>query len=292
MMSDFALFVGCVIANRFPHLEKSGRLVLDKLNIKVEDVSEFNCCPNPTGILQISNDAWTASAAHNLCLAEEKGKDILTFCNGCYETLKSANVELKHDEHHKEKINKILAKTGKNFKGDKQVIHLLEYLYKDIKPEDITKTFVKKFDNLKIATFYGCHYGRPSSILDFDDPLRPVSLDTIVELTGAKSLEYLKKYQCCGSAISGIDEDAQLEILKQKLEQIVRIGADCIVVICPACYMQLDGSQRKVNTKFGTDFNVPVLYLTELLALAQGVDPNELGLKFHTVKMSEFLKKI
>ena len=98
MMSDFALFVGCVIANRFPHLEKSGRVVLDKLNINVEDISEFNCCPNPTGVLQISNDAWTASAAHNLCLAEEKGKDILTFCNGCYETLKTANVELKHDE--------------------------------------------------------------------------------------------------------------------------------------------------------------------------------------------------
>jgi len=291
-LSNFALFVGCVISNRFPHIEKSGRIVIDKLKIPINDVPEFSCCPNPTGILQLSKEAWTASAAHNLCIAEEKNLDILTFCNGCYETLKSVNVELKHDTHQKEIVNKILSKTGKQFKGKINVIHLLEYLYNVITPEKIKETFTKDLSGLKVATFYGCHYGRPHAILDFDDPLRPVSLDKVVEATGATSLEYLNKYTCCGSAISGIDEDSQMKLLKDKLEQIERIGADLICVICPACYMQLDGNQRKINAKYGTNFNIPVLYLTELIAIAQGVLPADLGLNFHAVKMKSLIERL
>ena len=290
-MSEFALFVGCVIANRFPHIEKSGRIVLKNLNINVNDIPEFNCCPNPTGILQISNEAWTVSAAHNLCLAEEKGLDILTFCNGCYETLKSTNVELKHDSELKEKVNKALAKVGKEYKGNIKVVHFLEYIYKNITPEKLKETVQRPLDNLRIATFYGCHYGRPSSLLNFDDPLRPVSLDEVVEAMGATSVEYLNKYTCCGSAISGIDEESQLKLLKDKLEQVERVKADCICVICPACYMQLDGNQRKLNSKYGTNFNIPILYLTELIALAQGVQEAELGLNFHSIKVKELLTK-
>lgn len=291
-MSNFALYVGCVIANRFPHLEKSGRILLDNLGVKYSDIPEFNCCPNPTGILQISKETWTVSAAHNLCLAEEKNKNILTFCNGCYETLKTANVELKEDNHHKEVVNKILAKINKEFKGNIEVVHFLEYLYKFIPEEKLKQTFVRKFENLKLATFYGCHYNKPSHILKNDDPLKPIALDIVSEMTGATSVEYLNKYTCCGSAISGFDEESQLVMLKNKLEQIKRVEADAIVVICPACYMQLDGRQRKVNQVFGTDFKIPVLYLTELITLAQGANPEDLGVKFHTVKLKELLEKM
>ncbi|MHA1310109.1 MAG: CoB--CoM heterodisulfide reductase iron-sulfur subunit B family protein [Candidatus Helarchaeota archaeon] len=290
-MSEYALFVGCVIANRYPHLEKSGRMVLENLRIKFKDIPEFGCCPNPTGTLQISREAWTAAAAHNLCLAEDKGLDILTFCNGCYETLKSANVEMKNDPHHKDVVNKILSKVNMEFKGSINVVHFLEYVYKIITPEKLKETVVKPLTGLRVATFYGCHYGRPSSIVDFDDPIRPVSLDRVVEALGATSVEYLNKHTCCGSAISGIDEDSQLILLKDKLEQIDRVKADLICVICPACYMQLDGNQRKVNSKFGTNYKIPVLYLTELIALAQGIPPAELGLNFHAVKMKELIEK-
>ncbi|MHA1732181.1 MAG: CoB--CoM heterodisulfide reductase iron-sulfur subunit B family protein [Promethearchaeota archaeon] len=283
--------MGCVIANRYPYIEQAGRKVLDNLQVALKEVGEFSCCPNPTGVKQMNQDLWSAMAANNLCLAEKENANILTMCNGCYETLKSANVELKEDEEHKERVNEILKKTGKEFKGTVDVIHFLEYVVKYIPTDILKKSFTHPLSNLKVATFYGCHYGRPSNLLDFDDPLRPTSMDKVVEMMGATSVEYLKKYTCCGSAISGINPDAQLQLLYDKLVEIEKVGADCILVICPACYMQFE-NQRAVNKKFGTNFKIPVLFLPEMMALAQGVDPKSLGFKFHPTKLKEFLEKV
>lgn len=290
-MSEYAIYVGCVIANRFPFIEAASNLVMDKLGIKTKVIPEFGCCPDPSGFQCIDQKTWMALAARNLALAEEANSDILTFCNGCFETLKTVNTELKHNGHLNE-INEILSKTGKKYKGTINVYHLLEILYTEIGIEAIQKAVTKRLDGLRVATFYGCHYGRPSHVLNFDDPIRPVSLDKIVEATGAKRVEYLKKYQCCGSAISGVDEEAQTAMLESKLKQIERVQADVLVVVCPACFTQFEMNQGKVNKAFGTDYNIPTLYFTEFLALAFGADPGELGLKFHRVKLKSVLEKI
>lgn len=291
-MSEYALYVGCVIANRFPFIETASRMVLEKLNIKTTDLTEFGCCPDPVGIQVIDQKTWMTLAARNLCVAEEANLDILTFCNGCFETLKTANTELKHDGQHLEEINEILANIGKQYKGTINVYHLLEVLYNNVGLENIQNAVTKRMDGIKIATFYGCHYGRPSYILNFDDPIRPVSLDKIIETTGAKSIEYLKKYQCCGSAISGINEEAQSAMLESKLKQIERVNADCLVVVCPACFTQFEMNQGKINKIYNTNYNIPVLYFTEFLALAFGIDPEAIGLKYHRVKLKEFLDRI
>ncbi|MHA1785460.1 MAG: CoB--CoM heterodisulfide reductase iron-sulfur subunit B family protein [Candidatus Helarchaeota archaeon] len=291
-MSEFALFVGCVIGNRYPYIEAAGRKIFDKMGVKLVEVPEFGCCPDPVGIQNVKQSTWMAAAAYNLCIAEEKGLDVLTFCNGCFETLKTAYVELSHNEKKKEEVNKILAEVGKEYKGTIKVKYFLDYLYNDFGLEKISELVTRPLDNLKVATFYGCHYGRPNYILDFDDPLRPVSMDRVVEALGAQSVEYLKKYQCCGSAISGVDEDAQLSLLETKLKQIKRVEADLLTVVCPACYMQFDGNQRKVNQHYNTEYKIPVLYLAELVAIAFGVDEKDLGLKFHTVKAKELMAKI
>ncbi|MHC1590607.1 MAG: CoB--CoM heterodisulfide reductase iron-sulfur subunit B family protein [Candidatus Helarchaeales archaeon] len=293
MSDEYALFIGCLIANRFPYVEAAGRKVMDKLDIKYKDVPEFGCCPDPVGMHNVKESTWLAAAAYNLCIAEEKELDILTMCNGCFETLKSAWYELSHHPHKKDEVNEILSKVGKEYKGTIEVKHLLEILYNDIGIEKIAEATSKDMSGLKIAAFYGCHYGRPSYILNFDDPIRPRSLDEIIEATGARSMEYLKKYQCCGSAISGIVEEAQINMLESKLKQIKRVNADALVVICPACYSQFEMGQSKVNKKFeGADYKIPVLYFAEYLALAFGEKPEELGVKFHRVKLNPLLAKI
>ncbi|MHA1378176.1 MAG: CoB--CoM heterodisulfide reductase iron-sulfur subunit B family protein [Candidatus Helarchaeota archaeon] len=290
-MSEYAIYVGCVIANRFPFIETASNIVMDKLGIKTKIITDFGCCPDPSGFQCIDQKTWMALAARNLAIAEEAKSDILTFCNGCFETLKSVNIELKHNGHLKE-VNEILAKTGKEYKGTINVYHLLEILYNEIGTEAIQKAVTKRMDGLRVATFYGCHYGRPSHILNFDDPIRPVSLDKVVEATGAKSVEYLKKYQCCGSAISGVNEEAQTAMLESKLRQIERVQADVLVVVCPACFTQFEMNQGKVNKAFNTNYKIPTLYFTEFLALAFGANPDELGLKYHRVKLKNFLEKI
>lgn len=292
MSEEYALFIGCLIANRYPYVEAAGRRVLEKLGIKYKDVPEFACCPDPVGMHNIRELTWLAAGAYNLCIAEEKGMNILTMCNGCFETLKTVWHELKHDPHKLGEVNNILSKVGKEYKGTSKVYHLLEILYKDIGMERIKEATEIDLSGLRLAAFYGCHYGRPSYILDFDDPLRPVSLDQLIEATGATSIEYLKKYQCCGSAIAGIVEEQQLQMLESKLKQIQRMKADAIVVICPACYAQFEG-QAKVNKSIeGADYKIPVLYFAEYLALAFGEKLQDLGAKFHRVKLNPILEKV
>ena len=290
-MSEYAIYVGCLIANRFPFIEAASNFVMDKLGIKTKIVPEFGCCPDPSGFQPIDQKTWMTIGARNLCVAEEANADILTFCNGCFETLKTVNTELKHNGHLKE-VNETLSKIGKQFKGTINVYHLLEILFKDIGIEKIKEKVSKRMDGIKVATFYGCHYGRPSHILEFDDPIRPISLDRVVEATGAKSVEYLKKYQCCGSAISGVNEEAQTAMLESKLKQIERVNADVLVVVCPACFTQFEMNQGKVNKAYNTNYKIPTLYFTEFLALAFGANPDDLGLKYHRVKLKEFLTKI
>ncbi|MHA1650065.1 MAG: heterodisulfide reductase-related iron-sulfur binding cluster [Candidatus Helarchaeota archaeon] len=191
-MVEYALFLGCNIPNRLPHLELAARKVLPHFDVKLVDIPEFGCCPEPIGIQELNRNAWMAMAAINIALAEEKELDIIALCNGCFETLRTVNTELKHNGH-LEKINTILSKIGKEVKGTQQVKHILEVLYNDIGVEKIKSNVQKELKGLKIAVHYGCHVLRPSAILKTDDPFQPTSLDTLVNALGAESIPYLRK---------------------------------------------------------------------------------------------------
>jgi len=136
-MEEYKLFPGCTIGNRIPFIEASARKVLDKLGIKTSDAA-FACCPDPVGFNSVDHTSWLAMGARNLTLAEAEGKDILSLCNGCFQTLKLVNTELNHNEHEKEKINKILKGIGKQFQGSINVKHFVEVLH-DYGPEKIRK---------------------------------------------------------------------------------------------------------------------------------------------------------
>ena len=125
--SNALLFQGCVIGNRIPFIEASARKVFDKLGIKTSDAA-FACCPDPVGFNSTDHLSWLAMGARNLTLAEAEGKNIISLCNGCFQTLKLVNQELINDAHEKEKINGILSKIGKEFKGTVNVKHFVEFL--------------------------------------------------------------------------------------------------------------------------------------------------------------------
>lgn len=150
-MVDYALFLGCNIPNRLPHLELAARKVLPKLDVNLVDIKEFGCCPEPIGIQELSQDAWMAMAAINLCLAEEKGLDIVALCNGCFETLRTVNTELQHNDGHKTKVNAALSKIGKEYKGTQKVKHVLEVLYNDVGLEKIKASVQKELKGIRVA---------------------------------------------------------------------------------------------------------------------------------------------
>lgn len=285
-----SLFLGCVIPARLPFIESSARKVLEKLNIEATHLENASCCPDPTGIPALDHKAWLALGARNLSLAENNGSKIISLCSGCVETLKSVNFFLNRDEKLKAEINTLLGKIGKEFKGTVDVCHAVQLLHGKL--DEIHALVKNPLDDFKVAVHYGCHFLRPSEIIQWDDPFEPTSIDEIVISLGAKSIDYDTKMECCGSPLGKSDEELSNEVLYRKFESIKKSDANCLAAVCPACFLQLDFGQRTINKIYNTDFNYPVFYLTELMALAFGISEKDLGLKFHGIKPMKFLEEL
>ena len=290
-MKSYALFLGCTIPARQPNYELSARKALTKLGIKLVDLDDLTCCCPPP-IQSINLETSQAVAAYNICLAEEAGLDIVALCNGCFESLAMANAALKKDENLRAKVNGILSKAGKEFKGTIEVKHFLQVLIDDIGVECIKASVVKPLSTLKVAPFYGCHSLRPSELLEFDDPERPHILEDLIEALGAESVEYRDKLKCCGGLLRGISDDLSLSLARDKIINTTKAGAECIATLCPFCFVALDIGQIQVKSKFNEVYDMPILHYSELLALALGVDPKELALRTHKIKIDKVLEKI
>ncbi len=290
-MTTYALFLGCTIPARQPSYELSARKALTKLGIELVDLPNMTCCAPPP-IQSIDLETSLAIAAYNISLAEEADLNILTLCTGCFESLAMTNAMLKEDRNLKEKVNKILSNSDKEFKGSHEVRHYLRSLMDDVGIARIKEDITKPLAKLKVASFSGCHLLRPSKLLQFDDPERPQIFDNLIEVLGAKSIDYRNKLKCCGGLLRGYADDIALSIAREKIINTTQAGADCISTLCPFCFMTLDMGQLMMKSKFKEEYNMPILHYTELLALALGFDPKDLALSLHKIKVDKILEKI
>jgi heterodisulfide reductase subunit B len=290
-MTGYALFLGCTIPARQPNYELSARKALAKLGIELVDLANMTCCCPPP-IQSIDLETSLAVAAYNICLAEEADLNIVTLCSGCFESLAMTNAMLKDDEQLKAKINRILSQVGKEFLGSKEVKHFLQVLMDDVGLKRLKQSVSKPLSNLKVAPFYGCHALRPSELLKLDDPERPSLLENLIETLGAEIVEYRNKLKCCGGLLRGFSDDLALNLAREKLVNTTKAGADCIVTLCPFCFVALDIGQMQIKAKLQETYDMPVLHYSELLALALGIDPKELALQTHKIKTDKILNKI
>jgi len=281
----YLFFLGCAIPYRVPSYEISARKICERLGIELIEMPEFNCCGLPLD--SISHEMMLALAARNLCLAEKQGLPIMTLCNGCAGTLRKVNKNLKEDKGLREKVNGYLKEIGMEFKGTTEVKHFIQVLAEDVGFEKVKEIVQKPFKNLKVAQHYGCHLLRPSKEVEFDDPEDPKILKTLIEVTGAKCLDYVDETQCCGATISGISSEVPLQLTMEKLNHIKEAGAQALITICPSCHLMFDVNQPRIERKFGEKFDLPVIHYPQLLALAAGINPDELAFNEHKVDVSE-----
>jgi len=290
-MTSYALFLGCTIPARQPQYELSARKALTKLGIELVDLEGMTCCAPPP-LQSIDLETSLAIAANNICIAEEADLNIVTLCTGCFESLAMANTLLKEKTELKARVNMILSNAGKEFKGNKEVRHYLQVLMEDVGLDRIKQSVVKPLNKLKVAAFSGCHLLRPSELLRFDDPERPRIFDTLIEALGAKSIWYKNKLKCCGGLLRGYADDVALAIARDKIVNASNAGADCIATLCPFCFLTLDLGQMLIKTTYKEEYNMPIIHYAELLSLSLGVEPKELALDFHKVKIDKVLEKI
>ena len=287
---EYDIFLGCVIPARLPFLEASSRKVFETMEIKLNDVDGFSCCPDPTGIEQIDHKTWLTLGARNLSLSKNGNGGIISFCSGCVETLKGVNFSLNKDPSLLEEVNNNLNKIGKKYDGKTGVKHFAQVLYENL--EKVKEKVVKPLSGFKVAVHYGCHYLRPSEFIQWDDPFNPYTIDEIVSAIGAESIDYENKIECCGNPVDKSDGDLSLLMIENKLRSIQDSGANCVALVCPACYQQFDFNQRELNKKEGNNFEIPIFYLSELVALAFGHKEEDLGLNFHRVRPKGLLESL
>ncbi|MCQ2972456.1 MAG: CoB--CoM heterodisulfide reductase subunit B [archaeon] len=290
---EIAYFLGCIMNNRYPGVEKATRMLFDALDIELKDMEGASCCPAPGVFGSFDETTWAAIAARNLCIAEDMGADIMTECNGCFGSLFEANHMLKEDADKAAEINAILAEVGKEWKGTTNVKHFAQILRDDVGFEKLA-SIIEKPLNLNVAVHYGCHFLKPTKTIGIEEQAEnPSILDTLVEITGAKSVDYEEKMMCCGAGggLRSRDLDVTTSYTKEKLENMQAAGVDAIVNCCPFCHLQFDQGQTEVNAKYGTDFAIPVFHLAQLYGLAMGLSADELTFDAQKIDATPAIKK-
>lgn len=280
----FALFIGCTIPRRVQQYELSARAIFKKLDIDVEDIRDFNCCGYP--IRNIDFRAFILFSARNLALAEKQGLNLMTLCKCCFGSLKKADYLMKNDVSLRNETNSILSREGLEYKGNLDVKHLLSVLYDDIGTSTLKEKVTRSFKDLKVATHYGCHALRPSDIMQFDNPVSPVLFDQLVEVTGAKSVDWALKLECCGAPLMGINNELSMDLTEKKLTDGKESGADYLCVGCPWCQVQFDTVQEMVTSLRGTNHHLPSVLYPQLLGLVLGIKGEDLGIDMNQMDIS------
>jgi heterodisulfide reductase subunit B len=282
-MMKYALYLGCATPVKALKYEISARSVAKRLGIELVDLPEFSCCGFPVKSMDLF--AALLMAARNLALAEERGLDIIGLCTGCISVLAEARVQLE-DEKLRDRVNEKLKMLGvPQYRQGVSVKHFARFLHEDYGLDALRREIGAPLESLKFGIHYGCHYAKPSHAHDyFEDPSNPASLDQLIQGAGAKTIEYPEKNLCCGLTIRATAEDVSMKLAAEKLEALSIRGADAMVVACPSCCIAYENNQQLAGRKMGKEFNLPVLYFTQVIGRALGLKEEDLGFEFNRIE--------
>jgi heterodisulfide reductase subunit B len=288
--NKYLMFLGCAIPYRVSGYEISARKILQKLDVELVEMPEFNCCGLPMD--PVSHEMMLMLAARNLALAEQKGLNILTLCPGCAGTLKKVGKMLREDQALHEEINCHLKEVDLEFKGTVQAKHLMQVLMEDVGIEKIKKAVVKPLTMVRVAEHNGCHILRPKEFIGFDDPEDPKTLKTLIEATGATCLDYMDETECCGAPSVGVNDKVALQLARDKLSHIKNVEAQALITICPFCHIMYDTNELRIAKMFNETYCIPVLHYPQLLGLAMGIPAEELAFNDLRVDAFQIIKQV
>jgi heterodisulfide reductase subunit B len=229
-----------------------------------------------------------ALPARNLVLAQETSdvKQVCAPCASCYSRLLFAQESLR-DESVKKDIEYVI---GSECAGDIEVLHTLDVIVDLVGTDALQEKVVRRLAGMKVACYYGCLITRPPKVTGEQHFENPTDMESIMEALGAEPVDWNMKTFCCGASFALTQTEVVLELTRKILEDADAAGAEVIAVGCPLCHVNLDGRQQQINEKFRRNFHIPVFYFTELIGLALGIGPEELGVLRHLTGVEEFLE--
>jgi succinate dehydrogenase / fumarate reductase, cytochrome b subunit len=285
-----AYYPGCVAQESGKELDMATRWVARNLGIELVEFPSFSCCGS--GFVDEANEVLNVAInARNLAIAERAGLDLLTICSTCQGMLSLANLRLT-DPKVRVRVDGALKPLGIDYRGSTKVKHLLEVLTKDIGVDAIRAKVRRPLAGMKVGAFYGCHLLRPSDELQSESAEEPRSFEDLLTALGATPVLYRGRVMCCGFPIQFVNAKAASHIAGNQIVDAKAHGADAMATPCPLCHISLDAYQNKAASAVGQPLNMPIFHLPQVVGLALGASPEELGLPRHLVPTEPALARI
>ncbi|HEY9692947.1 MAG TPA: CoB--CoM heterodisulfide reductase iron-sulfur subunit B family protein [Oculatellaceae cyanobacterium] len=292
----YAYFPGCVAQGACRELYLSTAALTQALGIELVELKKASCCGSGT-FKEDSQLLEDTVNARNITLAEELNLPLLTHCSTCQGVIGHVDERLKRSQQtdvpYVNQINGLLKKEGcLPYRGSTQVIHLLWALVKDYGLDELQKRVTRQLKNLNCAAFYGCYLLRGQQSIPYDDPHKPESMENVFRAVGATPVYYRGRTQCCGWPLASYATNQSFQMAGMHIQEAIDAGADCLVTPCPLCHLNLDSRQPEVEKVINRQLGLPVLHLPQLIALAVGISPKQLGLDQHIVSTRPVLAKL
>jgi heterodisulfide reductase subunit B len=274
-MKEYAYFPGCSLEKMAVSYHQSAVETSRKLGVEFKELEDWNCC-GATAYFHVDELLAYTLTARNLAMAEKEGLDLVAPCSACYKNSYFTNAELKEDEDLADHINFALEEDNLHFSGDIAVRHLIEVYVHEVGLEELKSQVSNPLEGLRVAPYYGCQILRPRK--NGEDVEQPEFFEDLLSAIGAEPVDYPGRLRCCGGSLILTSRRAALSMVRNLLQSAVDRDAAVIATACPLCQVNLECYQRQVNQEFGTELWVPVLYFTQILGLAMGIDPESLGI--------------
>ncbi len=268
-------FPGCSLLSTAVEYARSAEAVLEKLGVELEEVDDWVCC-GATAAHATSHLLSLVLPAISCAASERQGNDVLTLCSACYNRLGSVNKELKDDPELLAKVNEIIEE---DYKASINVLHLTEVLHRHIGLQAIKAQVSMPLKGLKVACYYGCLIARLPEELQIDQSEYPTLMDDLLRAVGAEPIDWPYKTECCGAALTLSRQKTVVRLSGQIVKAAKEYGAEAIAVVCPLCQTNLDMYQSNIEGMEGTALSIPVLFFTQLMGLAMGIEREKLCLE-------------
>jgi heterodisulfide reductase subunit B len=294
-MKEYIYYPGCSMEGSAKAYYDSLNAIKDTLDMELHEIDDWNCC-GATEYVGINLIQAYSLIARNLALAARQtsgNKTVMAPCSACYLNLEKADHYMAERPALGEKVNEALAAGGLNYKpGSLEIRHLLDVLVYDVGLETIKAKVTHPLKGMRVAPYLGCMVPRPDFEHHWSDHEHPTELDDLLKAIGADVVDFPLKTECCGGHMTQIGPETAYELIRRLVSSAEDHGADIMVTVCPMCQMNLDAYQTETNRFFGTHYHMPIVFFTQLMGLAFGADPKELGFGMELVSAKKALARI
>ncbi len=275
----YPYFPGCTLYTQGKGFDDSGREAAIKLGFELEELEDWTCC-GATFPLTDDNHMALVSPTRTLVNAAKVGTSVVTLCAICHNVLKRANYVMQNNEERRVKVTSFLEE---EYDGKLDVLHYLEVLRDEIGFEEIAKRVEKPLTGLKVGPYYGCLLLRPHAEMQMDDPDRPSIFEEFIKALGGEVVDYPMKAECCGAFQVVNSEATASRCSKEILDSAKKRGADLLITACPLCQFNMEDRQKEMGENEVGFTPIPVLYFTEILALALGGGVKSIDIDRHYI---------